>query len=207
MVKIEKWALLSVFDKTDIADFAQRLAKLNWKILASGGTAKVLKEAGIPVKDVSELVGGGPILGHRVVTLSREIHAGLLADLNDPAQIEEMGALNLPIIRMVVCDFYPLQDAIAKPDATIDSVVELTDIGGPCMVRSGAKGNRIVICRSQDRKPILEELEKLDDILPKTRQRLRARAEFEVAKYVLESAKFHGQGQFEGTMSELTLST
>jgi len=202
----EKWALLSVFDKTGIADFARRLIRLSWGILASGGTAKVLKEAGIPVKNVSELVGGGAILGHRVVTLSREVHAGLLVNLNDSAQIKEMESLSLPIIRMVVCDFYPLQDAIAKPDATIDSVVELTDIGGPCMVRSAAKGGRIVVCRFQDREPILKELEELGDISPETRQKLRARAEFEVAKYVLESAKFHGQGQFEGIMGELALS-
>ena len=68
----EKWALLSVFDKTGIADFARRLIRLSWGILASGGTAKVLKEAGIPVKNVSELVGGGAILGHRVVTLQEK---------------------------------------------------------------------------------------------------------------------------------------
>lgn len=205
MAEREKWALLSVFDKTGIADFAGRLDGLGWRILASGGTARILREAGIQVKDVSELVGGGAILGHRVVTLSREIHAGLLADLNDPAQIKEMESLGLPIIGMVVCDFYPLQDAIAKPDATIDSVVELTDIGGPCMVRSAAKGNRIVVCRFQDREPMLHELEESGDISPETRQTLRARAEFEVARYVFESARFHGQGQFGGMMGELVL--
>lgn len=206
MAEMEKWALLSVFDKKGIVDFAQRLVAMDWEILASGGTANVLKEAGILVKDVSELVGGEAILGHRVVTLSREVHAALLANLNDPAQIEEMKSLGLPIIRMVVCDFYPLQGAIAKPDATIDSVVELTDIGGPCMVRSAAKGGRIVVCRLQDRELVLEELEELGDISLETRQKLRARAEFEVAKYVLESARFHGQGQFEGIMGELALS-
>ena len=72
-------ALLSVFDKEGIEKFARNLVELGWEIIASGGTAKTLAEAGIPVRDVAALVGGGPILGHRVVTLSREVHAGLLA--------------------------------------------------------------------------------------------------------------------------------
>ena len=203
MIQTGKNALLSVYDKSGITDFAQRLVKLDWNIFASGGTAKALKEADIPVKDVSELVGGGPILGHRVVTLSREIHAGLLADLNDPAQVKEMQNLGIPIIDMVVCDFYPLREAIAKPDATIDSVIEMTDIGGPCMIRSGAKGGRIVICRLEDRQPTLEEIEIHGDISAQTLSALRARAEFEVANYVLESAIYLGQGKFGGETHEI----
>ncbi len=186
----EKWALLSVFNKKGIVEFAQRLSSMGWKILASGGTANTLREAGILVKDISELVGGGAILGHRVVTLSREVHAGLLANLNDPAQVEEMKVLGLPIIDMLVCDFYPLEDAIAKPDATIDTVVESTDIGGPCMVRSAAKGFRIVICRPEDREVTLKELEERGDISPETRQKMRACAENEVARYVRHSADY-----------------
>jgi phosphoribosylaminoimidazolecarboxamide formyltransferase / IMP cyclohydrolase len=192
---MEKWALLSVFEKKGIVEFAQRLVAMNWKILASGGTAKALRKEGILVKDVADLVGGGAILGHRVVTLSREVHAGLLADLNDPAQVEEMKNLGIPIIDLLVCDFYPLKDAIDKPDATIDTVVEATDIGGPCMVRSAAKGFRIVVCRSEDREAILRELEERGDVSTKTRQKMRACAEDEVAKYVLQSAIFHRAGQ------------
>ena len=76
---MKRTALLSVYDKTGIVEFGQELVQLGWAIYSSGGTAKVLTDAGVPVADVAELVGGGAILGHRVVTLSREVHAGLLA--------------------------------------------------------------------------------------------------------------------------------
>jgi phosphoribosylaminoimidazolecarboxamide formyltransferase/IMP cyclohydrolase len=202
MATQEKWALVSVYNKTGIVEFVQVLVRMGWKILASGGTAKVLTNAGITVKDVAELVGGGAILKHRVVTLSRELHAGLLADKTDPEQVDEMRKFGLPFIDMVVCDFYPLSDAIAKPDATVASVVELTDIGGPTMVRSAAKGNRIVICRFEDRQPTLDMLKEIGDITPGNREALRARAEFEVARYCMDSARFHSAGEFEGMFGE-----
>src|SRR3990167_253094 len=104
---MKKYALISVYDKTDIAEFSKELVNMNWSILSSGGTAKGLFDANIPVKDITDLVGP-PILGHRVVTLSRELHAGLLADMSNPEQMKEMEKLGLPIINMVVCDFYPL---------------------------------------------------------------------------------------------------
>ena len=193
----DKWALVSVFDKKGVTDDARRLVKMGWNIISSGGTANALKEAGIPVKDVAELVGGGAILGHRVVTLSREVHAGLLADALKPADLAELVSLNIPFIDLVRCDFYPLGKAIDDPMATINSVVEKTDIGGPCMVRSGAKGLRIVVCRQQDMESVLRELEQAGAVCAVNRQKLRARAEFVVAEYVGSSAMFHGDGQFK----------
>lgn len=201
MSQIEKWALISVYNKNGIVEFARELIQMGWNILASGGTAKALTNAGIRVKDVAELVGGGAILKHRVVTLSRELHAGLLADKNDPEQVDEMRQLGLPIIDMVVCDFYPLRDAIAKPGATIESVVELTDIGGPTMVRSAAKGGRIVICRFEDRELVLNALRDGGDG-PLLREVLRATAEFEVSRYVMDSARFHSLGKYQGFFGE-----
>lgn len=197
-----KCALVSVFNKDGVADDVRRLVKMGWSIFSSGGTAKVLKEAGIPVTDVAKLVGE-PILGHRVVTLSRELHAGLLADSIDGEQLAELVAKNIPFIDLVRCDFYPLRDAIADPKATIDSVIEKTDIGGPCMVRSGAKGLRIVVCRKQDMQWVLNELEHSNDVSLENRQELRARGEFEVAKYVGDSAMFHGGDDFKIVAGEL----
>jgi len=205
MLAGEKWALISVYNKAGIVDFAGAITSMGWKIIASGGTAKALMAVGIQVRDVADLVGGGAILKHRVVTLSRELHAGLLADVNDPEQVAEMQNLHLPIIQMVVCDFYPLLDAITAPDATIDSVVELTDIGGPTMVRSAAKGNRIVVCRFEDRQIVLDELIRNGYVSEDTRQNLRARAEFVVAEYCLDSARFHSDGQFDGLIGERTM--
>jgi phosphoribosylaminoimidazolecarboxamide formyltransferase / IMP cyclohydrolase len=198
----QKWALISVYNKTGIVEFARSLVDMGWRILASGGTAKELTGAGISVRDVATLVGGGAILKHRVVTLSREIHAGLLADRNDPEQVAEMEKLGLPIIDMMVCDFYPLRDAIAEKGATVNSVVELTDIGGPTMVRSAAKGGRIVVCRFEDRQSVLRILKEFGDITPRGREELRARAEFEVAQYCLASARFHSNGSFDGMLGE-----
>jgi len=198
----ERWALFSVFDKTGIVEDARRLVAMGWKIISSGGTAKALIAANIPVKDVAELVGGGAILGHRVVTLSREVHAGLLANLNKQEDLDEISQLGIPVIHMVRCDFYPLSKAIENPLATIDSVVEMTDIGGPCMVRSAAKGGRIVVCRKQDMEDVLCALETHGDITQDFRQDLRARAEFEVAKYVMDSAIFHGAGEFDALIGE-----
>lgn len=206
MKQKEKWALLSVFNKEGIIDFAWRLEKLGWKIISSGGTAKILEDSGIHVMDTAELVGGGAILGHRVVTLSREIHAGLLADPNDSEHVAEMKKLGIPIIDLVCCDFYPLSEAISKPDASINSIVEQTDIGGPTMVRSAAKGGRIVICRREDRRTVIEDLENNGDVCTGTRQTLRAIAEYEVAKYCLDSARFHSKGDFTGFIGELVLS-
>jgi AICAR transformylase/IMP cyclohydrolase PurH len=89
LLKTNNNALLSVYDKTGIAEFAKGLHELGWNIISSGGTAKVVAEAGVPVTDVAELVGGEAILGHRVVTLSREVHSGLLADADKPEDLTE----------------------------------------------------------------------------------------------------------------------
>lgn len=188
---MSKFALFSVYNKEGVAEDAKRLIALGWTIISSGGTAKVLDAKGIPVKDVAELVGGGAILGHRVVTLSREVHAGLLADPNKPEDLEELEKLGIPFIDMVRCDFYPIKEAIDQNDATIASVIEKTDIGGPCMVRSAAKGGRIVVCRKEDMNWVLRELEANGDISSEYRQYLRATAEREVTEYTSASANFH----------------
>lgn len=194
-----KTALFSVFHKEGADNFARVLADLGWHILASGGTAKYLCEAGIPVSDVAELIGGQAILGHRVVTLSREVHAALLSR-DIPEDIEEMRRLGLPRIDLVCCDFYPLAAATAKPGATIESVVDMTDIGGPTMVRSAAKGGRIVVCDPADRELVINQLQITGDVSAETRQYLRAKAEAVVTAYTLDSARFHSQGNFDGLL-------
>ncbi len=128
----KKTALLSVYHKDGIVEFAQALVARGWEILASGGTAKALLAGGVPVRDVAEIVGG-PILEHRVVTLSREVHAGLLAR-DTPEDIAELERLGLFRINLVCVDLYPLHEAIAKPDATRASMIEMTDVGGPTML-------------------------------------------------------------------------
>jgi phosphoribosylaminoimidazolecarboxamide formyltransferase / IMP cyclohydrolase len=200
-------ALLSVYDKSGITDFAQGLSDLGWQLYASGGTAKAIATAGLAVTDVSELVGGQAILGHRVVTLSREISAGLLADKNSSDDLQEMTELGLPIIDLVCVDMYPLEAAIAQPDASAQSVIEQTDIGGPTMLRSAAKGRRIVLSHADQRQPVLEWLQagKPDEIA--FIDKLAARAEYEVARYVLTSAKYLGGTDVSGFVARLSAPT
>jgi len=190
-------ALLSVFNKAGLVEFAQELLNLGFELIASGGTARRLKEADLPVQDVAELVGGGAILGHRVVTLSREVHAGLLATRND-VDLLEMEKLGLPYIDLVCVDLYPLQQEIAKPEATRESVIEQTDIGGPTMLRSAAKGRRIVICNLARRQSVIDWLKAGQPNADSFITDLAAEAEGVVADYCLASARYHSGGNIDG---------
>ncbi len=198
----QRHALISVYDKTGIAEFAGKLVGLGWTIWSSGGTAKALREAGVAVTDVAELVGGGAILDHRVVTLSRELHAGLLARDNT-ADRAELERLNVPFINLVCVDLYPLQAEIARAGATHESVITKTDVGGPAMLRSAAKGGRIVICRPDQRQPVLDWLEGGEPDGDKFRQDLAATTEFTVAGYCLDSARYHSGGDYDGLLGHL----
>ncbi len=195
-------ALISVFDKTGIASFAAELVKLGFNIYASGGTAKEIAAAGIKAKDISELVGGKAILGHRVVTLSREINAGLLAN-NSAGHQAELKKLGIPRIDLVCVDMYPLVETINNPKATEAEVIEKTDIGGPTMLRAAAKGRRIVICRPEQRQTVLEWLKAGRPDGKNFLTALAAVAEFEVARYVFSSAKYLGGGEFGGFIGQL----
>lgn len=190
-------ALLSVYDKTGIVEFAQGLADLGWTLYASGGTAKAIIDAGIAVKDVSELVGGSAILGHRVVTLSREISAGLLADKSSKQDMDELSKLNLPVIDLVCVDMYPIEEAISSSGDRA-KVIEQTDIGGPTMLRSAAKGRRIVLSHAEQRKPVLNWLKNGKPDENALLDKLAARAEYEVARYVTASAKYLNGTEISG---------
>lgn len=191
-------AFFSVWHKIwqgrDIVEIARALVRKGWEIEASGGTCKHLRAGGIECLDIADRVGE-PILGHRVVTLSREFMAGLLAKDNE-ADRAELAKHGIPWIDMVVCTFYPLQEAIAKEDATPESVIESTDIGGPTMVRAAAKGRRIVVCDPDDYAQIIARLElgTLDD--PDFVAALCAKAEYEVTRYTAASAMYHGGGRY-----------
>ena len=202
-MKTMKNALISVYHKDGITDFALELVKLGLTIYASGGTAKHLTKAGIKVLDVATLVGGEAILGHRVVTLSREVHAGLLARYDVPEDMAELERLNIPCIDLVCVDLYPLEQEIAKPDSTESSVIEMTDIGGPTMIRSAAKGCRVIVCDPADRQPVIEWLKSDGQKDPGLPGRLCAKAEFVVANYCMASATYRSAGWYRGLSGEL----
>ena len=132
-------ALLSVYDKTGIVDLASALHELGWSLLSSGGTARTISDAGIPVTDVADLTGLEPILDHRVVTLHPGIHGGILAKRADASHQADLEAQGIPPIDVVVVNLYPFRETIARPDVTWDQAIENIDIGGPAMVRASAK--------------------------------------------------------------------
>ncbi len=191
-------ALISVFNKEGIIPFAKTLTELGWNIISSGGTAKVLNEAGVSVTDVAEISGLPAVLGHRVVTLVPHIHGGLLATEDQREELDELG---YPWIDLCCVDFYPLKDAVEDPEATEESVIEKTDIGGPTMVRSAAKGRRIVVVDPSDRERVLSWIELGQPNPNDFKRRLAAKAEGIVADYCLEAAKFHSGGKISGSVT------
>jgi phosphoribosylaminoimidazolecarboxamide formyltransferase/IMP cyclohydrolase len=180
-------ALISVYDKTEIDIFAQGLVDLGWQIISSGGTAAMLRKAGIPVTDVGEVSGLDPILDHRVATLVPEIHGGLLATV---AMLEELERLGYPWIDLCCGDFYPLQDAIDAADSTWDSVIKATDIGGPTLIRSAVKGDRIVLADPADRADVLKWIEAGQPNKEMIVRQLAAKGEHIVAEYIRVSANY-----------------
>ncbi len=199
-----KTALISVYNKEGIVGFGKELVGLGFKIYASGGTAKELTSAGIEVTDVASLVGGGAILGHRVVTLSREVHAGLLAQDNEQDR-KELESLKIPFIDLVCVDLYPLTEEIAKHNSTLESVIEKTDIGGPTMLRSAAKGRRIVVCDPEDRPKVIDWLKADQPDKENFINKFCAKAEFIVADYALASARYHSHGNIDGVVAHEVL--
>ncbi len=133
-------ALLSVSDKTGLVDFARELvSKYGVELIATGGTRKALADAGLPVRDVSDLTGFPEILDGRVKTLHPAIYAGLLAKRDKPEHMKTLADHNLPEIDLVVCNLYPFEQTVAKPGVTEAEAIENIDIGGPCMIRAAAK--------------------------------------------------------------------
>ncbi len=140
MLRPIRRALLSVSDKTGLVEFATELhQKYGVELIATGGTRKALADAGLPVKDISELTKFPEILDGRVKTLHPAIYAGLLAKRSKPEHMQTLADHSLPEIDLVVCNLYPFEQTVAKPGVTEAEAIENIDIGGPCMVRAAAK--------------------------------------------------------------------
>ena len=137
-------ALISVSDKTGIVDFAQALHALGVRLLSTGGTARLLLDAGLPVTEVAEHTGFPEMLDGRVKTLHPRIHGGLLARRDVPAHMAALAEHGIPTIDLLVVNLYPFEATVAKPGCTLPDAIENIDIGGPAMVRSAAKNWRDV---------------------------------------------------------------
>ncbi len=132
-------ALLSVSDKTGLIDLAHALAELHVELISTGGTRKALADAGIAVRDISEVTGFPEILDGRVKTLHPRVHGGILAVRDNPQHTATLQAQGITPIELVVCNLYPFEATVARPGSTHEEIVENIDIGGPSMLRSAAK--------------------------------------------------------------------
>lgn len=167
MLKIRR-ALISVSDKSGILDFTKELSKFGVEIISTGGTAKLLKDNDIAVKEVSEYTGFPEMLDGRVKTLHPKIHGGLLALRDKPQHMQSLKDHDMGLIDMVVVNLYPFEQTIAKPGVPIEEAIENIDIGGPGMLRSAAKNHRSVAVISSPLRyaQIIEELNKNQGSLP-----------------------------------------
>ncbi len=172
-------ALLSVYDKTGIVDVARSLADLGWSLVSSGGTARVIADAGVAVTDLAELTQVPPILSHRVVTLHPVIHGGILADPTNPEHVADMERFGITPFDLVIGNLYPFGADPADFAHGSGSPVELIDIGGPAMLRAAAKNfaHLGVVVEPDDYAPVLDELREHNELSASTRKRL-ARAAF-----------------------------
>jgi phosphoribosylaminoimidazolecarboxamide formyltransferase/IMP cyclohydrolase len=178
-------ALISVFDKTGIVEFAKRIAALRIEILSTGGTAKLLREAGVAVRDVSDFTGWPEMLGGRVKTLHPKVHGGLLfrrKHAEDQKQAAEQG---IAPIDLVVVNLYPFEATAAKVDLTAEELVENIDIGGPTMLRSAAKNfeSVTVVTDPADYERVTRELESSQETSLATRLELARKVFAATSRY------------------------
>jgi phosphoribosylaminoimidazolecarboxamide formyltransferase/IMP cyclohydrolase len=178
-------ALLSVSDKTGIVDFAQALHALDVTLLSTGGTAKLLAGAGLPVTEVAEHTGFPEMLDGRVKTLHPTIHGGLLARRDVPAHMAALTAHGIPTIDLLVVNLYPFEATVAKPGVALEDAIENIDIGGPAMVRSAAKNwqDVTVLTDASQYAGVLAELQASGQTTKATRFALSVAAFNRIAQY------------------------
>jgi len=178
-------ALITVYDKRDIAKLAKGLFELGFEIVSTPGTAKILREAGIPVTLVEEVTSHPEMLGGRVKTLHPRIHAAILASRERREQMEELGEKGLSPIDIVVINLYPFEEAASREDLGVEEVMERMDVGGHALMRAAAKNHRYVtvVTDPSQYDVVLRELRQSGDTTAETRRRLAVEAMRRAAAY------------------------
>ena len=204
-MSLKKQALLSVSDKSGLVELAEALIALDFELNASGGTARRIREAGLPVQDVADLTKAPEMLGGRVKTLHPAVHGGILARNieSDQADMKAQGYRN---IDLVVCNLYPFQETVAQAGVTLPEAIEQIDIGGVTLLRAAAKNHlRVtILCDPVDYGTVLAELRGQGDTTLPTRQALALKAFQHTAVYDDAISNFLRQ-QFPHSHSQLTL--
>ncbi len=198
-------AIISVYDKTGLADFAKGLNKLGFEIFSTGGTQKALEEAKVPVKSVSGLTGFPEILDGRVKTLHPIIYGGILARRDLPEHMAQLAKNKIESIDLVAVNLYPFVQTVAKEGVTLDEALENIDIGGPSMIRASAKNfpSVIVVVDPADYQPVLEKL-RAGSVELDERKRLAQKAFQHVATYDTAISQYLRQDT-EGFPEEMTI--
>lgn len=180
-----KRALISVSDKTGIIEFAKQLKEVGFEIISTGGTSKVLQEAGVEVIGISDVTDFPEILDGRVKTLHPNVHGGLLARHDDPSHKQQIEAHNIQPIELVCVNLYPFQETIAKPEVTVEDAIENIDIGGPTMLRSAAKNHEYVtvVVDPADYENVIAEYKEAEKTTFETRRALAAKVFRHTAAY------------------------
>ncbi|XP_015191191.1 PREDICTED: bifunctional purine biosynthesis protein PURH [Polistes dominula] len=202
-----KLALLSVSDKTNLLPLGKKLHEIGLTLVASGGTAKSLRDSGLPVKDVSDITGAPEMLGGRVKTLHPAVHAGILARLTKSDQ-QDLHEQNYDMISIVICNLYPFVKTVSKPDVKIEDAVENIDIGGVTLLRAAAKNHSrvTVVCDPSDYDKVINEIETSPNksTSVQTRQMLALKAFTHTAEYDNAISDFFRK-QYSAGVSQLTL--
>ncbi len=184
MINIQR-ALISVSDKTGVVEFARALSSHGIDLLSTGGTAKLLRDAGVRVMEVGDYTGFPEMLDGRVKTLHPKIHGGILGRRDLPEHVAQMKAHDIPPIDLVVVNLYPFRETVAQPDVTLAEAIENIDIGGPTMLRAAAKNHRsvAVVTDPADYAAIATELAQQGGLSDATRFRLACKAFSHMAEY------------------------
>jgi len=202
-----KKALISVSDKTGLLDFVKQLITLDYEIISTGGTYKLLKENGIPVKMIDEITGFPEIMDGRVKTLHPKVHGGLLCLRNNEHHIAQAKDNNIEMIDMVVVNLYPFKETIAKDNVSLEDAIENIDIGGPSMLRSAAKNHLFVtvVCDTHDYQKVIDEIKINGNTTFETRQQLAAKVFRHTAAYDATIAGYLSEQVSEPEPENLTV--
>ncbi len=190
-------ALISVYDKTGVVDFARGLAELGFELVSSGGTASTLEEAGLSVTTVEDVTGFPEMLGGRVKTLHPRVHAGILARREQEEDLATLAEHGIELFDLVCVNLYPFELAVDRPELDEAELVELIDVGGPAMLRAAAKSfeSVVAVCRPQDYDAVLSELwAEQGSSTPELRRRLAAVAFARTAAYDSAIARWFQRG-------------
>ncbi|OGY28340.1 MAG: bifunctional phosphoribosylaminoimidazolecarboxamide formyltransferase/IMP cyclohydrolase [Candidatus Woykebacteria bacterium RBG_19FT_COMBO_43_10] len=181
---MKKTALISVFDKKGIVDFAKGLTRLGWEIIATGGIYKTLKSAKLQVTTIEKVTGSPEILNGRVKTISYQIAAGILFNRGSRKHQNQVKKLNLPTIDMVVCNLYPFEKTISRRHR-LNEAIEMIDVGGVTLLRAAAKNFKYVttICDPKDYKLVFDELKNHIEVEEETKARLASKTFGYVVRY------------------------